>query len=141
MKKLRLYTLLALLLMAGIVRMRAQITCWDGSIAEAYAGGDGTSGNPYQIATAEQLALLAQQTNNGTGGNACYILTDSICLNGSEGYSWQPIGTEGFAFTGYFDGNQFTIKDMYITNVGFSVAACSFYLFFYKPIPIKELEN
>ena len=120
MKKLRLYTLLALLLMAGIVRMRAQITCWDGSVAEAYAGGDGTSGNPYQIATAEQLALLAQQTNNGTGGNACYILTDSICLNGSEGYSWQPIGTEGFAFTGYFDGNQFTIKDMYITNVGFS---------------------
>ena len=119
MRNNRLYTLLALLLMAGGV-MRAQITCWDGSVAEAYAGGDGTTGNPYQIATAEQLALLAQQTNTGSGSNACYILTDSICLNGSEGYMWQPIGTEEYAFTGCFDGNQFTIKDMYITNAGFS---------------------
>jgi len=120
MKKVKLFTLLALLLMAGRVTMQAQITCWDGSVAEAYAGGNGTSGNPYQIATAEQLALLAQQTNEGSGGNACYILTDSICLNGFEGYSWQPIGTDEFAFTGYFDGNQFPIKDMYITNAGFS---------------------
>ena len=30
-------------------------TPWNGSIAEAYDGGDGTVGNPYQIATAEQL--------------------------------------------------------------------------------------
>ena len=64
MKKLRLYTLLALLLMAGIVRMRAQITCWDGSIAEAYAGGDGTTGNPYQIATAEQLEVATLVTSS-----------------------------------------------------------------------------
>ena len=120
MKKAKFYTLLALLLMAGGVTMQAQITCWDGSVAEAYAGGDGTFGDPYQIATAEQLALLAQQTNEGTGGNAYYILTDTICLNGTEGQSWQPIGTDEFAFTGCFDGNQFTIKDMYITNAGFS---------------------
>ncbi|MBQ4399024.1 MAG: T9SS type A sorting domain-containing protein [Bacteroidales bacterium] len=120
MKNIKFYTMLAFLLMAGGVTMQAQITCWDGSVAEAYAGGDGTTGNPYQIATAEQLALLAQQTNTGSGGNACYILTDSICLNGSEGYMWQPIGTEEYAFTGCFDGNQFAIKDMYITNAGFS---------------------
>ena len=119
MNATRITTLLALLLMTGGVTMQAQITCWDGSVAEAYADGDGTSGNPYQIATAEQLALLAQQTNNGTGGNACYILTDSICLNGSEDYSWQSIGTADFPFTGYFDGNQFTVRDMYITSVDF----------------------
>ena len=69
MKATRIYTLLALLLMAG--RVMAQNTCWDGTVAEAYAGGDGTPENPYQIATAEQLAMLAQQTNNGTGGYAC----------------------------------------------------------------------
>ena len=120
MKNMKIYTLLALLLVAGGMTMQAQITCWDGSVAEAYAGGDGTSGNPYQIATAEQLALLAYQTNEGTGGNACYILTDSICLNGSEGHSWQPIGTADFPFTGCFDGNEFTIKDMYVTSADFS---------------------
>lgn len=42
-------------------------TPWDGTVAESYAGGDGTAENPFQIATAEQLAYLAQQTNNGTG--------------------------------------------------------------------------
>ena len=120
MKNSKFYILLLLLLMAGGMTMQAQVTCWDGTIAEAYAGGDGTSGNPYQIATAEQLALLAYQTNEGTGGNACYILTDSICLNGSEDYSWQPIGTADFPFTGCFDGNQFTIRDMYITSADFS---------------------
>lgn len=118
MKKAKLYALLALLMLGGL-KLQAQITCWDGSLAETFAGGDGTSGNPYQIATAEQLALLAYQTNDGTGGNAHYILTDSICLNGSEGLSWQPIGSEEFPFTGHFDGNQLTIRDMYITSAGF----------------------
>ena len=79
MKATKTYTLLALLMMAGGVM--AQNTCWDGTVAEAYAGGDGTPENPYQIATAEQLALLAQQTNDGIGGNAYYMLTDNICLN------------------------------------------------------------
>ena len=79
MKATKIYTLLALLMMAGGVK--AQNTCWDGTVAEAYAGGDGTPENPYQIATAEQLALLAQQTNEGIGGNAYYMLTDNICLN------------------------------------------------------------
>ena len=51
MKTTRFYTLLALLLMAG--RVMAQNTCWDGTVAEAYADGDGTPENPYQIATAE----------------------------------------------------------------------------------------
>ena len=120
MRNTKFYILLALLLMSGGMTIQAQITCWDGSVAEAYAGGDGTSGNPYQIATAEQLALLALQTNEGTGGNACYLLTDSICLNGTEGQSWQPIGTDEFAFTGCFDGNQFPIRDMHITEASFS---------------------
>ena len=34
---------------------------WDGTAAVEYAGGDGTQANPYQIATAEQLALLGKQ--------------------------------------------------------------------------------
>ena len=81
--------------------------------ADDYAGGDGTSENPYQIATPEQLVLLAQQTNNGTGGDACYILTNDIDLEGNIGFLWTPIGKDPYYFTGVFDGNNHTIKNMY----------------------------
>ena len=81
--------------------------------ADDYAGGDGTSENPYQIATPEQLVLLAQQTNNGTGGDACYILTNDIDLEGNVGFLWTPIGNDSYYFTGVFDGDNHTIYNMY----------------------------
>ena len=128
MKNITLYTLLALLLLAREVM--AQNNCWDGSVAEAYAGGDGTPENPYQIATAEQLALLAQQTNNGTGGDACYILTDNICLNEDPDVNpvlWTPIGhvvgNEPPYFTGRFDGNKMNISGLVCqSNTGHGIA-------------------
>ena len=117
MRTIRIYNLLVLLLVASA--LVAQNTCWDGTIAEAYAGGDGTSEDPYQIATAEQLALLAQQTNNGTGGDAYYILTDDICLNENPDVNpvlWTPIGhvvgNEPPYFTGHFDGNKMSISGL-----------------------------
>ena len=123
MKTMRFYALLALLLMTGGVM--AQNTCWDGTVAEAYAGGDGTPENPYQIATAEQLALLAQQTNNGTGGYACYVLTHDICLNENPDVNpvlWTPIGhvagDEPPYFTGYFDGNKMSISGLVCETSG-----------------------
>ena len=94
--------------------------CWDGSVADAYEGGDGTEGNPYQIATPQQLALLAQQTNTGTGGDAHYILTDDICLNvENDSIDWPVIGKETsqnlpIYFTGVFDGNGHNIERMII---------------------------
>lgn len=97
----------------------AQVPCWDGTVAASYNGGDGTMENPYQIATPQQLALLAQQTNDGTGGNACYILTEDICLNGvDENINWIPIGyrissTQYAAFTGIFDGDGHTVSNLY----------------------------
>ena len=84
--------------------------------ADDYAGGDGTSENPYQIATPEQLVLLAQQTNNGTGGDACYILTNDIDLEGNIGFLWTPIGKDPYYFTGVFDGNNHTIKNMHSSD-------------------------
>ena len=98
--------------------------CWDGTVAEAYAGGDGTPENPYQIATSQQLALLAQQTNEGTGGDACYVLTANIslasCTNEAP-VEWTSIGKPVITtdhgtmdtvfryFTGRFNGQGFTI--------------------------------
>ena len=95
-------------------------TCWDGTVAESYEGGDGTEENPYQIATPQQLALLAERTYNGTESNAYYILVDDICLNDEDGrLEWPMIGKQDemnhpVPFQGVFDGNGHSIKGMYI---------------------------
>ena len=114
--------LLIIIILACSIICGAQ-TPWNGTIAESYDGGDGTSANPYQIATAEQLALLAQQTNDGTGGDAYYIMTSDICLNANlnvNPLNWIPIGrvvngTPSF-FTGHFDGNNKTVSGLYYNN-------------------------
>ncbi len=96
--------------------------CWDGTVAESYAGGDGTEENPYQIATSPQLALLAQQTNSGTGGDAYYVLTQNVSLKNCSGgnIQWIPIGNHEHDkndhihyFTGHFDGGGHTIYGLY----------------------------
>ena len=94
--------------------------CWDGTVAEAYDGGDGTEENPYQIANAQQLALLAQQTNDGTGGDAYYKLTANINLERCTGgyNTWTSIGvpeneTTPRYFTGHFDGGGNNILNLY----------------------------
>ena len=75
-----------------------QIVCaWNGSIATSYAGGDGSQSNPYQIATAEQLALLAHNVNDEgiTYSGQYFILTNDIDLfglNGTDTIQWTPIG-------------------------------------------------
>ena len=116
------YYILTSLLVLALFCM-AQTPCWDGSIAYNYNGGDGSMDNPYQIANAEQLALLAKQTNNHNGGDACYILTNDINLaNCSGGFNtWTPIGDNIIGetnilacyFTGHFDGNGKTISNLY----------------------------
>ena len=105
-KNLLLFVLLALGLACG-----AQAP-WNGTVAEAYDGGDGTPENPFQIATAEQLALLAQQTEDGTGGDACYLLTNDIFLNDGDSLQWTPIGETG-TFAGVFDGDKHVISGLY----------------------------
>ena len=99
------YFILSMLLAVGM--MVAAQTPWNGTVAEAYDGGDGTLENPYQIATAEQLALLAYETNNGLGGDACYVLTNDIDLNAADSIIWIPIGNEE-KFSGVFDGDGHT---------------------------------
>jgi hypothetical protein len=97
--------------------------CWDGTVADSYDGGNGTPENPYQIATAEQLALLAYQTNNDIGGDAYYVLTEDISLASCTGENipWISIGIHEYennnyalhCFTGHFDGGGHTIYGLY----------------------------
>ena len=93
---------------------------WDGTTASAFAGGTGTSTDPYQIATAEQLAYLASQANvspqtaNANTAGKYYQLTADIDLGG---LAWTPIGTAtATAFAGVFDGNNFSINNILIND-------------------------
>ena len=121
MKKLYLFLVLAIITVNGFAQgvVHQPLPCWDGTIAEAYDGGDGSVENPYQIATPQQLALLAQQTNTDTGGDANYVLINDLCMNlgvDEYYYDWTPIGKqdvfENHYFTGSFDGNGKTISGL-----------------------------
>lgn len=55
--------------------------------------GDGTSKNPYKIATADDLIEFAEKVNGGRAGvggdpDACAVLTANINLEGSEDNQW-----------------------------------------------------
>jgi len=79
-----------------------------------FAGGDGTSGNPYQIDSAAGLAAMA---NNLT---AHYILTDDIDLSAYG--NWTPIAPDdNYPFTGSFDG-VYTIDGLTIESGSYGSA-------------------
>lgn len=121
-KKFRiLLGILTLWLMCGQT-LWAQTTnkyCSIDIYADSYAGGDGSKTNPYEIATAEQLAKLARDVNNGNTFRGKYFkLTADIDLSGGI---WMPIGKyynygngKNRLFFGKFDGNGHVIKNMHI---------------------------
>jgi hypothetical protein len=84
--------------------------------ATAPAAGDGTSSNPYQIATLENLAWLAQ-TN--TVWTSYFIQTADIDASSTTtwyaGNGFLPIG-EGSGFNGYYNGNGHVISGLYINR-------------------------
>ena len=86
-----------------------------GNYASAFAGGSGTSTDPYQIATAEQLARLAYLINDTTTNSRYrsryYVQTANIDLSL---YYWDAIGySEFYSFRGYYDGRNYTISGVY----------------------------
>ena len=82
-----------------------------GNVADSFAGGDGTSGTPFQIATAGQLAYLAYlaQSDNAATTDVYYALTADIDLSA---HYWTPIAY----FKGHFDGNNHTISGLTINS-------------------------
>lgn len=96
---------------------------WTDYAASAFDGGSGTKADPYRIATAEQLALLAADVNSGAGSKThtkeYFKLMDNIDLSA---HVWTPLGYETYAsgggdakaFQGYFDGNGKKITGLYV---------------------------
>lgn len=90
---------------------------WNSEVSESIDG-KGTKEEPYLISTAADLAYLANKVNTQTSAPAYeyYKLTNNINLAYTE---WVPIGiygNENQYFYGSFDGNGYTISDLYITN-------------------------
>ncbi|MDA3884512.1 MAG: hypothetical protein PF638_02855 [Candidatus Delongbacteria bacterium] len=78
-----------------------------------FAGGSGTVVDPYQVSTAEQLS----DVRDFRGSN--FIQTNDIDLGVSpwnEGEGWEPIGIESHVFGGYYNGNNYQIKNLTINR-------------------------
>lgn len=108
---------------------QAQTTAWDGTVATKIVNvgnGTGTEDNPIEIASASELAYLAQQTNAGgkeltleNGGTingktnfqgVYFKLTEDIDL-GEQ--AWTPIGKNNSnPFKGILDGDEKTIRNL-----------------------------
>ena len=76
--------------------------------------GDGTPNNPYFIKTATQLASIG--TGDWTLANS-YEIVNSIDLNTPTTKEWSPIGA-GVSFTGSFNGGNYEIYNLNITQDG-----------------------
>lgn len=78
-----------------------------------FAAGTGTEAEPYEVETAEQLDAVRDYLD------AHYIQTADIDLGVSpwnDASGWEPIGGNGNAFTGTFDGQGHTISGLTINR-------------------------
>ncbi|WP_337578367.1 hypothetical protein [Prevotellamassilia timonensis] len=95
------------------------------------SGGDGSSESPFLITTAEELKWYASYVNGESGDNvvhttACAKLMNDIDLStvcGKGKGNWTPIAKYGIytfngehRFDGVFDGNGYTISNLYIND-------------------------
>ena len=88
-----------------------------GGIFNTPMTGSGTETDPYQISTADQLKLFRDIVNGSNGQTqnrgAYAVLTADIDLNIEP---WTPIGPDrDSAYTGTFDGQGHTVKNLSVT--------------------------
>ncbi len=102
-------------------------------VKDIFAGGDGSEGNPFQIATATQLRNMEYLVNkkNKEYGASHYKQIADISLNeNTANYTtwnttapantWTPMGSDTtVSFKGVFDGGNFSISGIY-ANAKFS---------------------
>ncbi len=108
------YNLLLLLLFFSSSHLISQT-------ATAPSTGDGSSGNPYQIASWENLYWVSQ---NSSHWNDYYTQTANIDFNSaspaintwSSSSGWTPIGNSTTKFTGQYNGQNYTITGLYINR-------------------------
>ena len=94
-------------------------TWWSDNAATAFAGGDGTQGNPYKISSPAELAYFANFLEggalNGRTEKTYFELTADVDMSAHQ---WKPIGYtkgsgaygENTLYNAEFDGGNFTIS-------------------------------
>lgn len=125
---------------------------WTFFASDSFSGGDGTETSPYQISSAEELALMALNVNEQVENyNSCYYeLINDIDLYGHE---WFPIGNADFSgdllmcdnysnyFYGSFNGNGHTVKNMTISHFYKGIYYYGLFGVVYGDIRNVKLEN
>lgn len=77
--------------------------------ADNFAGGNGTTGNPFQIGSADQLNNVRDYLDSH------FILNNDIDMSVFDAdHPWEPIGNETTPFTGSLDGRNFKITNLII---------------------------
>lgn len=79
---------------------------------DAEQSGDGTINNPYLISSIEDFTDRLEE--NGYSGH--YKLMNDLDLSSNQ--DWTPIGDDDNPFTGVFDGNGKSIKNLQLKNEG-----------------------
>jgi len=88
-----------------------------GSIVAQFSGGAGTVANPYQISTLADLITLSTSStyvNNHFIQTADIDASSTSTLNSGQGF--RGIGSPSNRFTGTYDGNNKTIRGLYINR-------------------------
>lgn len=87
---------------------------WDGTVATAFAGGNGTKEDPYLITNAEEFAYFAHRVNYVKGyQDKVYSLMCNVDLNHID---WIPVGNRTLPFSGSFLGNGHTVSNLTVTR-------------------------
>lgn len=114
----------------GLFSNTVEMSAYTEDETDPYFAGEGTAASPFLIATAEQLAKLAELVNAGDSkyNSAHYEMIADIDLsiyddsntsfNGGKG--WIPIGGQFSSFYGTFDGGQNIVTGLYINNTSLS---------------------
>ncbi|MCB5230340.1 MAG: GLUG motif-containing protein [Candidatus Cloacimonas sp.] len=106
-KKSVIIGLLLTLFLIGVIGLYAE-----------FAGGSGTEENPWLIETAEHLNNI--RNYEGTQGFDKYFEQiadiDLGVYPWNEGEGWEPIGDKENPFYGHYDGNEFSISNLYINR-------------------------
>ena len=102
-------------------------------VKDIFAGGDGSEGNPFLIATATQLRnmeYLVNKKNKEYGASHYKLIADIVLNENTANYTtwnttapantWTPMGSDTtVSFKGVFDGGNYSISGIY-TNATFS---------------------
>ena len=106
-KKVLVLFSLSLILLLGIFLFNS---------VNAFAGGSGTEGDPYQISNCVELQSIENDLT------AHYVLNNNIncsnTTNWNDGLGFIPVGNSSYEyrFTGTFDGQNYNITDLYINS-------------------------